>query len=306
LIVFSVNDPRDEAAHNLKMLSDCTSQEVSEARLVLDGYTVSKRKVATFARISNRLVMRNRAGHSVTLPIATKFEDIAHTWATFSRLAASDVSDVTADVLDRAKSDSPAVAPANVKWPRGLSIADLSKVDGRRALGQRITVSGFVLDEAAKPLSDTMIEIWQTNAGGRYRYADYGLDVPHDPNFRGNGTVSTDREGSYQFTTIKPGSYPNINGDVLQSSHIHYVLSGSGLAKPLFTEMYFPDDPLLPLEAIFNRDLADADFRNRLVCRFDADLTTPELGLGYRFDLVLGGSRATPLASTRKHKWLSP
>lgn len=173
--------------------------------------------------------------------------------------------------------------------------ADLSRRDGRAAIGERILIGGRVLDEDGRPVRGTMIEIWQANAAGRYDHAGDTHDAPLDANFRGAGRVFTDEEGWYRYTTIRPGAYPWRNHhNAWRPVHIHYSLFGAGFAQRLVTQMYFPGDPLLALDPIFN-GVPDAEARARLVARFDPELTLPGQALGYRFDIVLRGRDATPL-----------
>jgi len=176
-------------------------------------------------------------------------------------------------------------------------IADLSVVDGREALGERIIVRGRVLDEDDRPVPHTMVEIWQANAAGRYQHPGDQHDAPLDPNFHGEGRVFTDAEGWYEFTTIKPGAYPWRNHpNAWRPNHIHYSLFGPGFATRLVTQMYFPGDPLLALDPIF-QCVPDAQARARLVSAFDIGITRPEWALGYRFDFVLRGRGQTPFES---------
>jgi protocatechuate 3,4-dioxygenase beta subunit len=166
---------------------------------------------------------------------------------------------------------------------------------GKEALGERIIVEGRVLDEDGRPVPQTMVEIWQANAAGRYNHARDSHDAPLDPDFSGTGRVFTDTEGRYRFISIKPGAYPWGNhANAWRPNHIHFSLFGPGYATRLITQMYFPGDPLLPLDPIF---LATADeaARERLVSKFDLDITTPNWALGYRFDIVLRGRQATPM-----------
>jgi protocatechuate 3,4-dioxygenase, beta subunit len=174
------------------------------------------------------------------------------------------------------------------------AIADLSTVGGHAALGERIVVRGKVLDENNRSVPLTMIEIWQANAAGRYAHPGDQHDAPLDPNFHGGGRVFTDADGWYQFTTIKPGAYPWRNHhNAWRPNHIHYSLFGTGFGSRLITQMYFPGDPLLTLDPIFLA-VPDATARERLVARFDLDVTVPERALGYRFDFILRGRDATP------------
>uniref|UniRef100_UPI0038D1C0D5 protocatechuate 3,4-dioxygenase subunit beta n=1 Tax=Limobrevibacterium gyesilva TaxID=2991712 RepID=UPI0038D1C0D5 len=173
------------------------------------------------------------------------------------------------------------------------AVIDLSRSGGHEAMGERIVVHGRVLDEDGRPVPDTMVEIWQANAAGRYNHPNDVHDAPLDPHFKGEGRVFTDAGGWYQFTTIKPGAYPWRNHfNAWRPNHIHYSLFGPGFATRLITQMYFPGDPLLALDPIFNT-VADEHARARLIAKFDIEVTRPEWALGYRFDFVLRGRDTT-------------
>lgn len=172
--------------------------------------------------------------------------------------------------------------------------ADISRVDGKAALGERIIVAGRVADENGRPVPGAMVEVWQANASGRYHHARDQHDAPLDPNFLGRGRVFTDDDGNYRFTTVKPGAYPWRNHwNAWRPIHIHFGLHGPGFAQRLVTQMYFPGDPLLDLDPVF-QGTADAAARQRLVAAFDLQVTQPEYALGYRFDIMLRGRDATP------------
>jgi protocatechuate 3,4-dioxygenase beta subunit len=174
-------------------------------------------------------------------------------------------------------------------------IPDLSMVDGKTALGERIIVHGRITDEAGRPVPRTIVEIWQANASGRYQHAADQHDAAIDPNFCGEGRVYTDDEGWYRFTSIKPGAYPWRNHDnAWRPNHIHFSFFGSGFATRLVTQMYFPGDPLLELDPIF-LSIPDKAARNRLVSALDMTVTEPEWALGYRWDVVLRGREATAM-----------
>jgi protocatechuate 3,4-dioxygenase beta subunit len=174
------------------------------------------------------------------------------------------------------------------------SCDDIAKSGGREAMGERIIVEGDVIDEDGQPVPETMIEIWQANAAGRYPHERDQHDAPLEPGFRGVGRVFTDSDGRYRFVTVKPGAYPWRNHhNAWRPAHIHYSLFGPGFATRLVTQMYFPGDPLLPLDPVFNC-VPDAAARDRLIARFDLAVTRPEYALGYRFDVVLRGRGATP------------
>ena len=160
--------------------------------------------------------------------------------------------------------------------------------------GERIVVSGRVLDEAGRAQPDMLIEIWQTNAAGRYVHADDQHDAPLDPNFFGGGRCVSDRDGAYKFLSVKPGAYPWGNHpNAWRPAHIHYSLFGPALATRLVTQMYFPGDPLLDLDPIFLSTPESA--RQRLVADFSLDVSEPGYALGYHFDIILRGPQATPM-----------
>jgi len=173
---------------------------------------------------------------------------------------------------------------------------DLTR-NGRRngePIGERIIVTGRVLDEAGRPVRNTLIELWQANAAGRYIHKGDQHDAPIDPNFFGGGRCITDDEGRYRFLTIRPGAYPWGNHhNAWRPSHIHFSLLGPTIASRLVTQMYFPGDPLLALDPIFQSTPADS--RERLISSFSLDTTEPGFALGYVFDIVLRGAGATPM-----------
>jgi protocatechuate 3,4-dioxygenase beta subunit len=172
--------------------------------------------------------------------------------------------------------------------------SDLTRQHAGPPLGERIIVSGRVLDEDGRPLPETLIEIWQANAAGRYIHTIDQHPAPLDPNFSGAGRAVTDSEGRYTFTTVKPGAYPWRNHpNAWRPAHIHLSLFGPSFLSRLVTQMYFPGDPLFAFDPIFNA-IADDRARARLIARFDLALTKPEWALGYRFDIVLRGRQATP------------
>lgn len=160
-------------------------------------------------------------------------------------------------------------------------------------LGERIIVSGRLLDGDGTPLPNSLIELWQANAAGRYQHPVDDHDAPIDPNFLGAGRVLTDSDGCYKFITIKPGAYPWGNHDnAWRPPHIHFSLFGASIASRLITQMYFPGDPLLALDPIFLSVPEVA--RERLIAQFDLRLSEQGFALGYRFDIVLRGSKQTP------------
>lgn len=187
-------------------------------------------------------------------------------------------------------------------WDRlmGSSLADLTTQHTAAPLGQRIVVSGRVLDEQGRPMPDTVMEIWQANAAGRYVHVRDQWDAPLDPNFTGAGRVVTDPEGRYRFVTVRPGAYPWGNHhNAWRPAHIHLSLLGPAFATRLVTQLYFPDDPLIEIDPIANA--VPMPYRQRLVSRFDIATTVPNWALGYRFDVVLKGREQTPFEDDHHH-----
>jgi protocatechuate 3,4-dioxygenase beta subunit len=175
--------------------------------------------------------------------------------------------------------------------------SDLTRQCPGEPMGERIIVSGRVLDENSHPLANTLLEIWQANAAGRYLHEADQHKAPLDPNFTGCGQAVTDAEGRYRFITIRPGEYPWRNHyNAWRPAHIHFSLFGPSFATRLVTQMYFPGDPLLAFDPIFNC-IADEKARNRLISVFDWETTVPEQALGYSFDIILRGREATWMES---------
>jgi protocatechuate 3,4-dioxygenase beta subunit len=172
---------------------------------------------------------------------------------------------------------------------------DLTRQHSGSPIGERLVITGRVLDEAGRPASHTLVELWQANAAGRYLHDRDQHDAPLDPSFTGSGHALTDAQGRYRFLTIRPGAYPWRNHhNAWRPAHIHFSVFGPAFATRLVTQMYFPGDPLLARDPIFN-GMADEAARNRLISVFDWEATIPEEALGYRFDIVLSGREATPM-----------
>jgi protocatechuate 3,4-dioxygenase, beta subunit len=177
----------------------------------------------------------------------------------------------------------------------GKHDADLTRQHRGEPLGERIIVGGRVLDEAGRPVRDSLVEVWQANAAGRYRHDLDRHPAPIDPNFSGAGRCWTDSEGRYRFVTIKPGAYPWRNHDnAWRPAHIHFSLFGRAFASRLVTQMYFPGDPLFDQDPIL-QSVRDPEARKRMISEFDLESTVPEWALAYRFDIVLRGPLATPM-----------
>jgi protocatechuate 3,4-dioxygenase beta subunit len=167
---------------------------------------------------------------------------------------------------------------------------------GRSApLGEKMVVAGRLLDADGKPIRDSLVEIWQANASGRYHHPGDNHDAPLDPNFKGTGRTFTDAEGWYRFVTVKPGSYPWLNHPFAwRPQHIHFSLLGNAPVQRLITQMYFPGDPLLAIDPVF-MSVPDPDARTRLVSTLHLQTGIEGIALGYRFDIVLAGAKSTPV-----------
>lgn len=178
----------------------------------------------------------------------------------------------------------------------GPDDADLTRGYPNEPAGQRIIVSGRLLDGDGRAIPHSLVEIWQANAAGRYRHDRDTWPAPLDPNFDGMGRTLTDDQGRYRFTTVKPGAYPWKNHhNAWRPAHIHFSLFGSAFAQRLVTQMYFPDDPLFGQDPIFNS--APATARSRMIADFSLEDTSPDWALAFRFDIVLRGRDSTPFES---------
>ncbi|MBC7158266.1 MAG: protocatechuate 3,4-dioxygenase subunit beta [Rhodobacteraceae bacterium] len=169
----------------------------------------------------------------------------------------------------------------------------ITNFTGQPAIGERIIMHGRVLDQSGRPVPDTLIEIWQANAGGRYRHKQDGYLAPLDPNFGGCGRTVTDAQGRYEFLTVRPGAYPWPNGvNDWRPMHIHVSVFGSGFGQRLITQMYFEGDPLIWRCPIV-RTIPDRAAVERLIAPLDMDAAMPLNALAYKFDIVLRGRRQT-------------
>lgn len=172
---------------------------------------------------------------------------------------------------------------------------DLTAQGDGQPLGEKIVVTGLVLDEDGKPVRNSLLEVWQCNAAGRYWHKRDQHDAPLDPNFPGFGKMLTDDDGRYRFITIKPGPYPWGNHHkAWRPAHIHFSMFGNVYAQRLVTQMYFPSDPLFDFDPIF-QSIPDLAARQRLISRFSMEQTVDDKMLGYEFDIVLRGRNATPM-----------
>lgn len=177
----------------------------------------------------------------------------------------------------------------------GPALVDLTKQHKGEAIGERMILAGRVLDENGVPVPNTLVEIWQANAAGRYAHANDTHPAPLDANFTGRGHVVTNAKGEYRFLSIIPGAYPWRNThNAWRAQHVHFSVFGPAFATRIITQMYFPGDPLLEFDPIYNA-VPDEAARKRMISRYDPNLSEAEWALGYRFDIVLRGRHATPV-----------
>ncbi|MEU9980875.1 protocatechuate 3,4-dioxygenase subunit beta [Streptomyces sp. NPDC050856] len=176
--------------------------------------------------------------------------------------------------------------------PAGLG-NDLTRRHGGEPLGERVTVTGRLLDRRGRPVSGQLVELWQANAAGRYAHRDDRHPAPLDPNFTGTGRTLTGDDGGWTFTTIRPGAYPWRNHiNAWRPAHLHFSVFGSAFTQRLVTQMYFPGDPLLRYDPVLH-SVPDDTARRRLIAAYDPGLSAPGWSLGYRWDIVLDGPAAT-------------
>lgn len=166
-------------------------------------------------------------------------------------------------------------------------------------LGERMVVAGRLLDDSGRPIRRSLVEVWQANASGRYDHPGDTHDAPLDPNFAGVGRAFTDDDGWYRFVTIKPGAYPWQNhAFAWRPQHIHFSLLGNAPVQRLVTQMYFPGDPLLALDPVYN-SVPDEKARVRMISALALETGVEGIALGYRFDIVLAGPKSTPLEGSQ-------
>ena len=172
---------------------------------------------------------------------------------------------------------------------------DLTQQHERDPIGQRIILYGQVRDSDGRGIPNALVEIWQANSAGRYVHKWDPYDAPLDPNFSGVGRYLTDEQGRYEFVTIKPGPYPFPNHhNAWRPAHVHFSVFGTAFTRRLITQMYFPGDPLLAQDPIFNAIPGD-QARQRAICEFELDATVADWANAYKFDIVLRGPTATPV-----------
>lgn len=180
--------------------------------------------------------------------------------------------------------------------------SDLTIQHNGEPIGERIVVTGRVVDGDGRPVAGQLVEIWQANAAGRYIHKRDQHPAPIDPNFTGVGRCLTGANGEYTFTTIRPGPYPWKNHhNAWRPAHIHFSLFGTDFTQRMITQMYFPGDPLFSLDPIY-QSIVDQSTRDRLVATYDHDVTQHEWATGYRWDIVLTGSQRTWTEDGEDHR----
>lgn len=146
----------------------------------------------------------------------------------------------------------------------GFSWLYRDNLAGPGVSGERIEMSGHILDGGGQPVPDGIIEIWQANSNGTYAHPDDPQKKSIEPGFTGFGRVPTDDEGRFRFTTIKPGRVPGPDG-ILQAPHLAVSVFTRGLLRRLVTRIYFPDEPSNKEDFALN--LVGADRRGTLIAK---------------------------------------
>lgn len=204
----------------------------------------------------------------------------------------------------RSPSKDPIIVPQTITELTGpqFDASALGKFDydltkngssGGDPIGERLIVTGRVLDENSKPVPHAMVEVWQANAAGRYIDSEDNHEAPIDPNFLGAGRIITGKDGEYRFLTLRPGAYPWCNHhNAWRPPHIHFSIFGPNMMTRLVTQMYFEGDPLLEFDPIYRGPPDEA--RKRMIADFSLNDTESGFALAYRWDIVIRGPKATP------------
>jgi protocatechuate 3,4-dioxygenase, beta subunit len=243
--------------------------------------------------ISGETAARHRAEHDAAASAGAP--QPAHPRRDFAPYRSTLLRHPTHELVRADPEEIELVSPAFGHTDVSAEEADLTIQHVGEPLGERIIITGRVLDGDGRPVRNQLVEIWQANASGRYVHKRDQHPAPLDPNFTGVGRLITGDDGSYRLTTIKPGAYPWKNHpNAWRAAHIHFSLFGPAFATRLVTQMYFPGDPLFFQDPIFH-SVREALDRERMISRFDLDQTVPEWALAYNFDIVLRGRDATPM-----------
>ena len=239
----------------------------------------------------------------ITQEIVDLHEDAERRLAAGERVPATlyDFAPYRSSILRHPTKNPRLVDPETIElWSPAYGQRDVALIESDLTLqhtgepqGERMTIEGRLLDSWGRPLRNQLVELWQANAAGRYIHQRDQHPAPIDPNFTGAGRIVTNDNGEYKFTTIKPGAYPWKNHiNAWRPAHIHFSVFGSGFTQRIITQVYFPGDPLFPLDPIYNTIRSQKD-RDRLIAAYDHDLTVPEFSMGYRWDIVVDGPDAT-------------
>lgn len=135
---------------------------------------------------------------------------------------------------------------------------------GKGASGERIEITGRVVDGDGIAVPDAMLEIWQANSCGKYAHPEDTQDKPIEAGFQGFGRASTNANGRFRFSTIRPGSVPGPEGKP-QAPHIVVSVFMRGLLRRLVTRIYFPDGAVNSEDFVLN--LVEPERRATLIAK---------------------------------------
>ena len=165
---------------------------------------------------------------------------------------------------------------------------------GANVHGERIEITGRVLDADGNTVPDAVLELWQANSHGKYAHPEDGQNKSMDSGFSGFGRIATDDQGRFRFTTIRPGQVPapEMSGKAatawapLQAPHINVSVCTRGLLRRLVTRIYFPDESANATDFALLK--VDPVRRSTLIAKRSANSPSK-----FEWDLVLQGPHET-------------
>jgi protocatechuate 3,4-dioxygenase beta subunit len=158
--------------------------------------------------------------------------------------------------------------------------------------GHPVIVAARVFDALKRPVPSLVVEIWQANTFGRYRHPADRSAAPFDPQFDGFARLRTADDGTFRFSTIKPGSHPVREGSaVVRAPHLRLTIFASGIDR-VVTQVFFDDEPLNASDPVLN-SIADPVVRERLIAKRRTPAAADAIS-EYALDIVMRGEDETP------------